>query len=428
MNRIVTVIKFTYMTRFRMKSFRIMSLILIILMSVMIHLPTLINKLSSNEPTKIGVFSTQQAELAAKLTAFYNNQPNADIRIVPLPEGGSAEANEALGKQQIADKKIKGYLEITEGSKQGVFPKMVYKSTGTMEFSLKSKLQTTLQLIKTDIVLQGAGLPDALKADLQTPVSLETVQISTTDKAATGKTEAQMVMSYALVYVMLFLLYMGVIGFGNMVATEITSEKSSRVMELLITSVSPLKQMFGKIIGICLLALTQIASLIAVGAINLKLSSPSAIKDLHLSWHDLQLSLIVYFLIFYLLGFFIYATIFAAVGSLVSRTEDVGQAIMPITIVIVAAFMIAVFGLNQPNAPFVVTMSFVPFFSPLIMFLRIGMSSPPFWQIAISIAIQLISIGAMAWLAAKIYRTGVLMYGKRPSWKELRKAMKAYRT
>jgi ABC-2 type transport system permease protein len=297
-----------------------------------------------------------------------------------------------------------------------------------MEFSVKNKLQTTLHLIKTDIVLQGAGLSDAVKTDLQTPVSLETVQISTSDQAAAGKTESQIAISYALVYVMLFLLYMGVIGFGNLVATEITAEKSTRVMELLITSVSPLKQMFGKIIGICLLALTQIGLLIAVGAVNLSLSgSSSMIADLHLSWHDLQLSLIVYFLIFYLLGFFIYATVFAAVGSLVSRTEDVGQAIMPVTLVIVAAFMIAIFGLNQPNAGFVVTMSFVPFFSPLIMFLRIGMSTPPFWQIAISIAIQLLSIGAMAWLAAKIYRTGVLMYGKRPTLKELRKAMRAYR-
>ena len=161
-----------------------------------------------------------------------------------------------------------------------------------------------------------------------------------------------MVMSYALVYVMLFMLYMGVIGFGNMVAMEITSEKSSRVMELLITSVSPLKQMFGKIIGICLLALSQIALLIAVGCNQFKLirAAANSFRSCILTWHDLQISLIVYFLIFYFLGFFIYATVFAAVGSLVSRTEDVGQAIMPVTLLIVAAFMIAMFGLNNPNA------------------------------------------------------------------------------
>ncbi|WNR43977.1 ABC transporter permease [Paenibacillus roseipurpureus] len=426
MNSILTVIKFTFLTRIRTKSFRVMSLILIILMSALIHLPAIINYFSSDSPTKIGVFGSQQAAVTNKLAAFYNSQPKPEIQIITMPDAGSVEANEAYGKQQIADGKIKGYLEF-ENAKQGVFPKMVYKSTGTMEFSLKSKLQTTLQLIKTDMVLQGSGLPDNLKTDIQRPVSLETVQISTSDEAATGKTESQMVLSYALVYVMLFMLYMGAIGFGNVVATEITSEKSSRVMELLITSVSPLKQMFGKIIGICLLAVSQIAVLLVVSFLNIRFSDASVLKEMNLNWSDLELSLIAYFLIFYLLGFFIYATIFAAVGSLVSRTEDVGPAIMPVTYVIVAAFMIAVFGLNHPNASFVVTMSFVPFFSPLIMFLRIGMSSPPFWQIAVSIVIQLISIGAMAWLAAKIYRTGVLMYGKRPSLKELRKAMRAYR-
>lgn len=321
MNRIMTVIQFTFMTRFRSKSFRVMSVILILLLSIMIHLPTLIDKLSSHEATKIGVLGGKQTELAGKLEAFYNNQPNPDIVIIPLQDAGNAAANEALGKQQIADKKIKGYLEFTDAVAAG-FPKIVYKSEGTMEFSLKGKLQTALQLIKTDSALQGAGLAAEQKANIQAPVSLETVQISTNDTASSGKTESQMVMSYALVYAMLFMLYMGVIGFGNMVAMEITAEKSSRVMELLITSVSPLKQMFGKIIGICLLALSQVALLIAVIAINISLSGSSKlITELHLNWSDLQISLIVYFLIFYLLGFFIYATVFAAVGSLVSRAD-----------------------------------------------------------------------------------------------------------
>ncbi|NEW06957.1 ABC transporter permease [Paenibacillus sp. SYP-B3998] len=427
MNSMGTVIKFTFMTRFRSKSFRVMSLILIVLLSIMIHLPTLIDKLSSHEATKIGVFGGVHADLASKLAEFYTKQESPDIVIVPLQDEGSRESNEASGKKQIADKKIKGYVEFTDVNEAG-FPKVVYKSEGTMEFTFKNKLQTALQLIKTDVTLQGAGLAAEQKANIQAPVNLETVQISTNEEAAAGKTESQMVMSYALVYVMLFMLYMGVIGFGNMVAMEITAEKSSRVMEILITSVSPLKQMFGKIIGICLLALSQIALIIAVGAVNLSLSSSSKlIAELHLNWSDLQISLIIYFLIFYLLGFFIYATVFAAVGSLVSRTEEVGQAIMPVTMLIVAAFMIAMFGLSNPNAGFVVVMSFVPFFSPLIMFLRIGMSSPAVWEIWLSIVIQLASICAMAWVAAKIYRTGVLMYGKRPSWRELRKAMRAYK-
>ncbi|MBP1992434.1 ABC transporter permease [Paenibacillus eucommiae] len=427
MNSMFTVIKFTFLSRFRSKSFRVMSLILIVLITVMMNLPALIQKLSTDEVTKIGVLVESQPEIADKLAAFYSVQEKPEIEIVPIPSAGSKEADEKLAKQKITDKEIEGYLEFDEAA-EGSFPKATYKSEGSMEFSVSNKLQTALQLIKTDLFLKGAGITPEQLASIQSPVTMDTVQISTQESGNNGKTESQMMMAFALVYVLLFLLYMGVIGFGNMVAMEITAEKSSRVMEILITSVSPLKQMFGKIIGICLLALVQIVMIIAVAAANLSLSSNNEIiKEFNLSWSDLEISMLVYFLIFYIMGFFIYATIFAAVGSLVSRTEDVGQAIMPVTFLIIGAFFIAMFGLNDPNAGFVVAMSFVPFFTPLIMFLRIGLGNPAIWEIWLSIGILFASIVAIGWLAAKIYRTGVLMYGKRPSWKELRKAMRAYK-
>jgi ABC-2 type transport system permease protein len=423
-----TVIKFTFLSRFRSKSFRVMSIIIIILMTVLINLPASIDKLSSHDAVKIGVISgNQAAAITTKLEDFYSKQEKPDIAIVPLASTGNKKVDDKQAMQKIANKEISGYLELSDDPASG-FPKVVYKSEGSLEFSLKGKLQTGLQLIKQDMILKEAKVAPELMAKVQAPVQFGAVQISTNNQAAGGKTESQMIMAYVLVYVLLFLLYMGVIGFGNMVAMEITAEKSSRVMEILITSVSPLKQMFGKIIGICLLALLQIAIILIVAVINLNFSSNNQlIKDLNLSWADLKLSMLVYFLIFYIMGFFIYATVFAAVGSLVSRTEEVGQAIMPVTFLIVGAFMIAMFGLSNPTSGFVVAMSFVPFFTPLIMFLRIGMSDPAVWEIWLSIAILFVSIVGMAWLAAKIYRTGVLMYGKRPSFRELRKAMRAFK-
>jgi ABC-2 type transport system permease protein len=421
----LTVIRFTFFNRFRSKSFRVMTLILAILMTAVINLPSIIEKLSANEPQKIGVFQGQSPAVA-KLDDYLKKQEKPTILLVPLQDSGSKEANEKAAKEQIAAKKIKGYLDFTDDAAAG-FPKVAYKSDGTLSMGLRSDLMNALQAVKTTMAVEGLGLTQAQAAKLQSPVNLESIQISVSGGSA-GKTESQMTMAYVLVYILLFLLYMGVIGFGNMVATEITSEKSSRVMEVLIASVSPLKQMFGKIIGICLLGLIQIAIFAAVAAANLSMPHNSkALQNLHLSLSDLPIPLLFYFIIFYLGGFFIYATVFAAVGSLVSRTEEVGQAIMPVTFLIVAAFMIAMFGLNNPTAPFIVAMSYVPFFSPLIMFLRIGMSTPALWEIWLSIAVLLASIIALAWLAAKIYRTGVLMYGKRPSFKELRKAMKAFK-
>ncbi|TNJ65897.1 ABC transporter permease [Paenibacillus hemerocallicola] len=424
MNKLSTVIKFTFMNRVRAKAFVVTTLIFAIILTAMINLPAIISRFSSSDgPAKLGIVG-KETEVTRALKSFYDNQKEPELQIVLLGDAGSKEANAKLGKEKLEAKEVKGYLEFTDDAAAG-FPKATYNAKSSMDFSMESKLKSTLQAIKAELVVKDMGLTADQRAKLNSPVSIQTVQIQ---EGTSGKTESQMVLAYVLVYVLLFLLYMTVIGYGNMVATEITAEKSSRVMEVLISSVSPLKQMFGKIIGICLLGLVQIVVFVVVGAANLLVpQNLDKIKSFNIDLGDVQLSLLGYFVIFYLLGYFIYATIFAAVGSLVSRTEEVGQAIMPVTFLIIAGFMIAMFGLQNPNAPFVVAMSFVPFFSPLIMFLRIGMSDPALWEIWLSIGITAVTMFALGWLAAKIYRVGVLMYGKRPSFAELRKAMKAFK-
>ncbi|WP_409343209.1 ABC transporter permease [Paenibacillus sp. MBLB4367] len=427
MNSMWTVVKFTFWTRFKAKSTIISNLIFAVLLTVMINLPYIISQFSSDEPSKIGVFDDQQG-VSVKLEEYFKKQEKPDVTVIRLKDQGGKEANEKFAKDQIKDGQIEGYVEFAEEAGKG-FPKIVYKSEDSIGSGMKSDLQTALSSVKTEMAVRDANLSQDVLNKLFSPVAIESVQISTTgDSVGQGKSESQMALAFGLVYALLFMLYIGVIGYGNMVATEITAEKSSRVMEVLISSVSPLKQMFGKIIGVCMLGLTSIVLYIVVGGANLVLPHNRELLDkLNLNLNDLPIGLLFYFILFYLTGYFIYATIFAAVGSLVSRTEEVGQAIMPVTFVIIAAFMISMYGLQDPNATFVVVMSFIPFFSPLLMFLRIGMSDPAVWEIWLSIGILFASILGMGWLAAKIYRTGVLMYGKRPSFKELRKAMKAFK-
>jgi ABC-2 type transport system permease protein len=268
-------------------------------------------------------------------------------------------------------------------------------------------------------------LSETDRALLSTPVSLDVRQI--TDDAD-GKTAAEQGVAIGLTYAILILLFMAVMITGQLIATEITAEKSSRVMEILVTSVAPLKQMFGKIIGTLLAGLLQMAILVTAFLVNLTLpQNKSAIESLGIRLDVIDPMLIVYALFFYLAGYFLYATLFAAIGSIVSRTEELGQALTPVTLLSLAGFYIAMFGLQNPDSPVVVVCSFIPFFSPFIAFERIGLGDPAAWEIALSAAILLASIVAFGWLAAKIYRTGVLLYGKRPSVKELIKAMKAYK-
>lgn len=423
MNSWMAVVKFTFRNKMNSKSFLVTTIIISLIVTVLINLPNIIARFSDHEATKIGVIENGTT-VTGMLQAYSGKQPEPDFEFISLKGTGTKEGNEQLALEQIEAGTIKGMLELTDDPAGG-FPKATYKSKSGTNFSQENKLQTVLQMVKSEWTMKDLGLRPEQLAKLTSPLKLETVQLMQGDQ---GKSESEIAMAYGLVYALLMLLYISVIGFGNMVAMEITSEKSSRVMELLVTSVAPLKQMFGKIVGICLVGLVQIGVFIAVAAANLAVPANwEKFKEMDIRLGDLDPMLLVYFLIFYLLGYFIYSTMFAAVGSLVSRTEEVGQAIMPLTFVIVAGFMIAMFGLQNPTAPFVVAMSFVPFFSPLIMFLRVGMSDPALWEVWLSIAITAVSVYALGWLSAKIYRVGVLMYGKRPGFGELRKAMKAFK-
>src|SRR5690625_1206547 len=134
-------------------------------------------------------------------------------------------------------------------------------------------------------------------------------------------------------------------------------------------------------------------------------------------------SLYIYALVFFILGYLLYATIAAMLGSLVSKVEDVQQLLFPMIMLIMIAFFIAMFGLGMPEAKFITVTSYIPFFSPMIMFLRVGMLDVPVWEIALSIGILILTIGFFGWLGARIYRGGVLMYGPSRTLKDFKNAL-----
>ncbi|MFD1956387.1 ABC transporter permease [Paenibacillus thailandensis] len=385
--------------------------------------------------TSIGYAKSGQADgiagtkLAEELESYYASQEQADIKLVAYPDAGGADNNEAQLKKAVAANEIDGYLTFGPVQANGL-PAVYYNLENLMSDSASSSLSGALQVINVNRVLQDAGISEEQKKLLFEPVKVETVQVPIGEGAGQGseRTPEQQGMAIGLTTVISLMLFMGIMITGQMIASEITAEKSSRVMELLITSVSPLKQMFGKIVGMCIVGLAQIVLYGLVILANLSMShNRSAFQSLNIDLSAIDPSIIVYALLYYLCGYFLYATLYAAIGSTVSRTEDLGQAVMPITLVTLASFYIASFSVGTPDSTLVNVASYVPFSSPFVMMLRIGLTNPPVWQVLLSLAILIASILAAGWLSAKIYRTGVLMYGKRPSFKELRKAMKAFK-
>jgi len=428
MNSLWIVTAFTLRNKLRSKAFIWSTAILAVLLVVGANLPYFLERLNlggSDEPKPVGYIEGAYPEVVQGLEAFYARQENPDIRLVAFPSGGSPQADEAALRQAVEDKTIKGYILFADRPEIG-FPEVIYHSSSLMDFTVAETLRIALESVKAEMVFRNVQLSDAERALLAAPVAVHTLLIDTGEEG--GKTAAEQGVAIGLTYAIIILLFMAVTITGQLVATEITAEKSSRVMELLITSVKPLRQMFGKILGTFTAGVIQIGLLVGVFVANLMLPhNRGALEALGIRLDAVEPKLLIFALFFYLTGYFLYATLFAAIGSIVSRTEELGQALSPVMILSIVGFYIAIFGLQNPESPIVVIGSYIPFFTPFLMFERIGLSDPPVWEIALSIGILLASILLFGWLAAKIYRTGVLMYGKRPSIKELVKAMKAYK-
>lgn len=425
MNKMGTVVKFTFLNKVKTKSFAITTLVLALLLSIALNIPYIIDVFTGDDQgtTKIGVVTANEPEVAASFIAFTGKQEKSVYELVEY----SADQEQQLS-QDLKEGKIKGYLQFEE-SEGGLFPGVSYTSkTANMDLGLQTALQAALQSVKAEYITKGS-LNEEQIAALTMPVQIESLQAAEDGTADTtnGKKEPEGV-NYFVVFASIILFFMTNMMTGNMIAAEVTSEKSSRIMEILITSVSPLAQMFGKIIGMFLVGLLQIFIFIAAIVANIMLPhNRPVLADMDLDFSVMNIDVIVFGLLLYILGYFLYATLFAAVGSIVSRTEELGQAAMPITMFSMAAFYITMFSMSTPDSTLLKVSSYIPFFSPVTLILRIGLGDTPAWEIAISLIVLVASIFLFGWLAAKIYRTGVLLYGKRPTIKELRKAMRAYK-
>ena len=225
-----------------------------------------------------------------------------------------------------------------------------------------------------------------------------------------------------LAYFLLFMIYMALIMYGNMVASGVAEEKSSRIMEVMVSTVKPLELMLGKIIGVGSLGLLQFFIWIGVGLIMNTIGSSGALGALlgvGAPLSAIPLDTVLWFGLYFILGYFLYASIFAAAGALVSRVEEVSQVVTIIMMLIIVGFFGAYISFLNPNSTFAVATSLIPFTSPMVMFARIVLGSPALVEIIASVFILLASVFIGAWISGKIYSIGILLYGKRPTLRQV---------
>ena len=238
-----------------------------------------------------------------------------------------------------------------------------------------------------------------------------------------GKDQMQ---NFFYTYIMIFALYMVILLYGQMVAMNVATEKSSRAMEVLITSAKPLGMMFGKVIASCIAGLVQLGAVFGSALlfynINKSYWGDNMIVE---SIFNIPPELLIFMLVFFLLGFLIYAFLFGAVSSTVSKLEDINTAVQPITYLFVFGFLVVMISMSSGSVDSILmkVCSYIPFTSPMAMFTRIAMSTVPWYEIATSILILVGSTIGIGVLAAKIYRVGVLMYGTSPKIGNIIKAV-----
>ena len=237
-----------------------------------------------------------------------------------------------------------------------------------------------------------------------------------------GKDQMQ---NFFYTYIMIFALYMVILLYGQMVATNVATEKSSRAMEVLVTSAKPTSMMFGKVLASCIAGFSQLVLVFGTAILLYNVNKEALSNPLIASIFDIPIELFIYLIVFFVLGFLIYAFMFGAIGSTASKLEDINTSVMPITFLFIIAFMVVMFSMSSGSVDntAMLVCSYIPFTSPMAMFTRICMSTVAWYEIAISIAILIGSTVCIGVLSAKIYRVGVLLYGMPPKFSNIMKTV-----
>ncbi len=357
-----------------------------------------------------GFIQPIQRSLNGKLP---NGQPEFDVaQTIDQPASEDETRQKLLA--EVNGGRLDGFLVLPAGAAEGKAAEFHTRNTG--DFSLRGTIERAVDEAVVARRLSDRGVQvDNVRALIH-GIDLKVLKVSTQ-----GETEEKG-QTFLIAVILAMLLYMTLIIYGVVTMRSVLEEKTSRIVEVLVSAVSPFQLLAGKIIGVAAVAFTQYGIWITTAALLSAYGSALAVSfrpgasppSFHIPAHVLA-AVAVYFL----LGYFLYASIYAAIGAAASNEQDAQQMQMPVILPLVMSFIMFNMVLRDPNSTASVILSEIPFFTPIVMLLRISMQTPPFWQIALSIALLLVAILGVVYFSARIYRVGILMYGKRPSVVEI---------
>jgi len=429
MNKIPLILKREYLTRVKKKSFLIMTIVGPILMAALMIAPIWFAMMDDNEKKAISIY-----DKTGKYVSAFDNTENISYRF--LTENNAEKRKDEFKKS--GDYAMLSILDTLSNE-------FVLYSEKTPDFEIKQKLTEKLERFLEEQNYRKLGINKATLDSAKVSVHIQPKTLT-----ADGEKDSSAELPLAIGFIAAIIIYMFIFMYGVQVMRGVIEEKVNRVVEVLISSVKPFQLMAGKIIGIALVALTQfllwaILTGIIVGVVSLifGLNSMPQEQDLsqlqNMSSGELDgimgnsqiagivfglmnfnwLAMITTFIFFFIGGYLLYASLFAAIGSAVDNETDTQQFMLPVTVPLILAFVAAQGIIKNPDGSLAFWMSIIPFTSPIIMPVRVAMGRYEIWELVLSVGLLVGAFLATVWLAAKIYKVGILMYGKKVSYKEL---------
>ncbi len=413
-----------YLERVKTKSFLVFTILIPLLMGGMFIVPMLLAGRRGSGVSKVVVVAENESVAKA-----VEQQLNSEAKTVSADSRTGKDSGPTYAvtistklteeeasrlRQEVSAGRVDGFLWITPDALNS--RKIAYSTKDSTDFGNNFALQSAVQMALVKHELAGHGIAAEDAAKLLKPVSLDVKRIENGKESEGGGFAL-----FATAYVMVLMIYMSVLVYGMSVMRSIIEEKSSRIMEVMLSSVTPKQMMAGKLLGVGSVGLTQIAIWMVVGS---GLAAYRGLASGEMFTLHLPISTAIYFAVFFVLGYLLYGAMYAAVGAMVNSDQEAQQSQFLVMMPVIFALIMIMPVIQNPSSKMAVWLSMVPFFTPLLMFVRIVVQPPPFWQIGSSIVLVVATIYGVLWLSSRIYRVGILMYGKRPTLPELVKWIK----
>lgn len=411
MHNVWLIAKREYLERVRTKAFIISTILIPLLMGGGIVI-SIVASAKSKSTSHIAIVSPDlqlATDLQHELSNGKDNRMTVDIISPPARDTRSTLDNE------LASKSLDGYLWVTSGKHTNDRPVFAWTPRSAGDIATKGIITGALHdvLMRERLAHEGMGATDVNA--LMEPIHVDTTQA--------GKS-ADTVSAFIGAYVLFFLMYFVIMLYGMNVARSIIEEKTSRVFEVLLATIRPTEMMAGKVIGVGSVGLTQVAIWLTTAILLTSTSIASAIAGGAATHVSLSAAQVIFFIIFFLLGFLLYSSIAAALGAMTNSEQELQQLNMFLVLPLAACMFALGAVISNPSGTAATVLSLIPFCTPLIMYLRISLATPPVWQIALSIVLMMVTIYAILWVASRIYRVGILMYGKKPNLPEILRWLK----